>query len=425
MENYHITGGNKLRGRVEVSGAKNAALPVLAATVMTGGESLLSSCPQISDVQSMMRILRALGCRINADGDVLAINADSMTECRIPDELMKEMRSSVFLAGALLTRCGEAVISNPGGCDIGKRPIDMHIDGLRKLGVEVSRTDSHIILKSGKLRGADIVLPYPSVGATENIMMAALSAEGITRIINSAAEPEIVDLQNYINRCGGCVKGAGTGTITIYGGKKLHGCRYSIMPDRIEAGTYLIMALATGGEIFLDGITAELLMPLAELLQSAGFTLKSGRDAKRGDNGYIYAKASGTEQISCKVCTSPYPGFPTDLQPQITTLLTKIGAGSAVEENIFEKRMEYVKQLKKMGADIEMSQKKVIINNNNILCGDDVEAQDLRGGAALVIAGLMARGQTIVRNTKYIKRGYSGLKEKVKGLGGEITEHEW
>lgn len=425
MGSYHISGGNKLRGQIEVSGAKNAALPILAATVMTGGESLLSACPQISDVQSMTNILEALGCSVNSDGEILAVNAEGMTECRIPDKLMKEMRSSVFLAGALLTRCGEAVISNPGGCDIGKRPIDIHIEGLRKLGVEVSYTESHTELKARKLRGTDIVLPYPSVGATENIMMAALSAEGVTRIINSAAEPEIVDLQNYINRCGGCVRGSGTGTITIYGGKKLYGCRHSIMSDRIEAGTYLIMALATEGEILLDGITAELLMPLVEILQSAGFALKSGGDAEHGGNGYIYAKASGTERISCKVCTSPYPGFPTDLQPQLTALLTKIGAGSVVEENIFEKRMEYVKQLKKMGADIEMSQKKVIINNNNILCGDDVEAQDLRGGAALVIAGLMAQDRTTVRNTKYIKRGYSGLKEKVTGLGGEITEDEW
>lgn len=425
MGSYHISGGNKLRGQIEVSGAKNAALPILAATVMTGGESLLSSCPQISDVQSMTNILESLGCSVNSDGEVLAVNADSMTKCRIPDELMKKMRSSVFLAGALLTRCGEAVISNPGGCDIGKRPIDIHIEGLRKLGVEVSYTESHTVLKARKLRGADIVLPYPSVGATENIMMAALSAEGVTRIINSAAEPEIVDLQNYINGCGGCINGAGTGTITVCGGRKLYGCRHSIMPDRIEAGTYLIMALSTEGEILLNGIEKELLLPLTEILQSAGFTLKSGRDARQGGSGYIYAKACGKEQISCKVSTSPYPGFPTDLQSQLTALLTKIGAGSVVEENIFEKRMEYVKQLKKMGADIEMSQKKVIINNNNILCGDNVEAQDLRGGAALVIAGLMAQGQTTVRNTKYIKRGYSGLKEKVTGLGGEITEDEW
>lgn len=415
MGSYHIKGGNALRGCVEISGAKNAALPILAATVATCDENILVGCPEISDVRSMVRILKALGCTIRNSGEVMSVNAESMAECRIPDGLMKEMRSSVFLAGALLSRCGEAVISNPGGCDIGKRPIDMHINGLRQLGAYVSRTDEHIILRGGNLKGTNITLPYPSVGATENIMLAALSAEGCTNIINSAREPEIVDLQDYINKCGGRISGAGTGVITIEGRRKLKGCMHKIMPDRIEAGTYLIMALATGGEILVKGINVYLLTPLVDILRRAGYRIEAGRDN-------IYAFAQGGEKICYTVDTAPYPGFPTDLQPQLTVLLSSIGAGSVVNENIFEKRLEYGEQLKKMGADIEISEKKVIIKNNKMLCGAEVAAQDLRGGAALVIAGLMACGETIISNTKYIKRGYSGLINKVTDLGGEIIE---
>ncbi len=415
MDSYHIKGGNVLRGCVEISGAKNAALPILAATVATCGENLLTGCPEISDVASMVRILKALGCTIKNDGQTMSVNAESMAECRIPDGLMKEMRSSVFLAGALLSRCGEAVISNPGGCDIGKRPIDMHLNGLRQLGVHISRTEDHLLLLGGDLKGADITLPYPSVGATENIMLAALSAKGYTRIVNSAREPEIVDLQNYINKCGGRVSGAGSGVITIEGRRRLTGCSHKIMPDRIEAGTYLIMALATGGEIKLEGIDHYLLSPLIEILQRAGYRLEWGE-------GYIHGQARGKARINCVVDTAPYPGFPTDLQPQLTVLLTGIGEGSSVHENIFEKRLEYGEQLKKMGADIEIFEKKVIIKNNKILYGAKVTAQDLRGGAALIIAGLMAHGDTIISNTKYVKRGYSGLINKVAGLGGVITE---
>lgn len=415
MDSYHIKGGNVLKGCIEVSGAKNAALPILAATVATRGENLLMGCPEISDVTSMVRILKALGCTIKSDGQTMSVNAETMAECRIPDRLMKEMRSSVFLAGALLSRCGEAIISNPGGCDIGKRPIDMHLNGLRQLGVHVFREEDHLLLEGGNLKGANIMLPYPSVGATENIMLAALSAEGYTRIVNSAREPEIVDLQNYINKCGGRISGAGTGVITIEGRRPLTGCKHKIMPDRIEAGTYLIMALATGGEIKLEGIDYQLLSPLIDILQRAGYCIEWG-------NGYIKGKALGKEHIECVVNTAPYPGFPTDLQPQLTVLLTGIGAGSSVHENIFEKRLEYGEQLKKMGADIEICEKEVIINNNKILYGANVVAQDLRGGAALIIAGLSADGETVVTNTKYVKRGYSGLINKVACIGGVITE---
>lgn len=418
LDSYRITGGNALSGKVKISGAKNAALPILAASVMTKGENLLTSCPEISDTESMASILGALGCRIHKEGETLSVNADTMCSCSIPDSMMKKMRSGVFLAGALLTRCGEAVLSSPGGCDIGKRSIDIHIEGLKKLGAAVENTADRIMLKGGSLKGTDIVLPYPSVGATENIMMAAISAKGTTRIINSAKEPEIKDLQDYINKCGGKIDGAGTGIITVEGGTELHGCSYDIMPDRIEAGTYILMALATGGDALVEGIDKHLIGPLVEILEDSDYEMRYGTSG-------IWVSANGNERICRRIKTAPYPGFPTDLQPQMTAFLTGNGAGSVIEESIFEKRLGYAKQLKKMGADIEISEKEVIINSNNILCGAAVKAEDLRGGAALIISGLMAEGTTTVANTKYIKRGYSRLIEKIKGLGGEITEDEW
>lgn len=417
LEEYLIKGGKKLDGAVKISGAKNAALPILAAAVMTRGENVFTACPQISDVSSMLKILQSLGCKVDGSKETVSVDASMMNRCRIPDRLMKEMRSSVFLAGALLTRCGEAVISSPGGCDIGKRPIDIHISGLEKLGAKIEQKDGCILIKGNKLEAADVIMPYPSVGATENIMMAAIGAKGTTRLINCAREPEIADLQNYINRCGGKISGAGTGVITVEGGRELKGCEHRIMADRIEAGTYLLMALATEGRVFLDGISRPLIEPLMRILENAGYDIKSSQE-------WIWASYTGGRNIHGIIRTAPYPGFPTDLQPQITTFLAKAGAGAIIEENIFEKRFEYVKQLKKMGADIEIFENKVIIRNNNILCGAQVEAQDLRGGAALVIAGLMADGSTVVRNTKYIKRGYGEFTEKIKGLGGEITVNE-
>ena len=406
-----------MSGDIWASGAKNAVLPILAASVITGGENLFTACPRISDVDSMVKILKALGCVIRREEEVLAIDTSGLSEFRIPNHLMKEMRSSVFLAGSLLARCGEAVISNPGGCNIGKRPIDIHISGLEQMGALVDRRSDHMVIKARALKGTRIRLAYPSVGATENLLLAALAAEGTTVLENSAREPEIVDLQSYINRCGGRVQGAGTGVIRIEGKRKLSGCRHRIMPDRIEAGTYLLMALATGGSICLQNVGEELLKPLVELLRRGGYAL-------RCDGGKIRAAARGGEALQEKLTTAPYPGFPTDLQPQLTAFLTRVGAGSVIQEQIFENRMEYAKQLIKMGADIEISEKQVIIRNNNILCGARVEAQDLRGGAALVIAGLMADGETIVENTRYIKRGYGNFAEKIRSLGGEIREDE-
>lgn len=415
MGKFQIRGGRVLTGAVEVSGAKNAALPVLAASVMTKGENTFYACPEISDIDSMVLILKSLGCRAERKGCMISVDATGISGCRIPDNLMKEMRSSVFLAGSLLARCGEAVISNPGGCNIGKRPIDLHIAGLQKLGATIKRGEEKLYLKCTHLKGAHIRLDYPSVGATENLMLAAASAEGTTVIENSAREPEIKALQDYVNLCGGRVSGAGTGTIVIDGGYKLMGCSFRMIPDRIEAGTYLLMCAGTGGDVMLKGIEKECIGPLIDILEAGGCRIEGRKNTLR-------VSSAGMKKISCRVDTAPYPGFPTDMQPQLTAFLVKNGKDCLVRENIFENRLRYTKQLIKMGADIEISQKEVIIKGNNILYGCEVDSEDLRGGAALVIAGLMAEGKTTVTNTKYIKRGYSGLVEKINKLGGEIRE---
>lgn len=417
MGKYKIKGGNRLSGEVKISGAKNAALPILAASVITKGENCFYSCPEISDVHSMIMILKSLGCVIERDGDKLKIDATNLSECRIPEHLMKEMRSSVFLAGSLLARCGEAEISNPGGCQIGKRPIDIHINGLQKLGAKVFQSEDKIYIRADRLIGTDIHLDFPSVGATENLMLAAISARGTTVIYNAAKEPEIVALANYINKCGGKIAGAGTSALSITGGKRLSGCTTEIIPDRIEAGTYLLMCMAAGGEIFIDRMNIRYIKPLIDILQSAGCKISEM------DNGIrSYSNTKGT--VCCNVSTAPYPGFPTDLQPQLTTFLARCGKGSTVSENIFENRFNYAKQLVKMGADIEIFQKKVIIRSNNILYGGEVCAEDLRGGAALVIAGLTAEGTTTISDTRYMKRGYSAFAEKIRKLGGDIIEYE-
>lgn len=417
MYNYHIRGGRRLSGEVNISGAKNAVLPILAASIVTSGENIFTGCPEISDVSSMVSILKALGCRVSCRGECIIMDSSFLSDCRIPEEMMRKMRSSVFLAGALLARCGEAVISTPGGCDIGARPIDLHIAGLAQMGADIEHTESSIIIRASRLKGADISLSYPSVGATENLMLAAMSAEGVTRIRNCAREPEIIDLQRYINSCGGCVAGAGTGIIEIQGGRHVWGCCHDIMPDRIEAATYLLMSLATGGEILLKGMRPEDIHMLIALLEQGGYQICCNEDS-------LWARSVGKERICRRISTAPYPGFPTDIQPQLTAFLTRIGGGSEIEETVFENRFGYAHQLKKMGADIEISQKKVIINNNNILYGAEVCAEDLRGGAALVIAGLMAQGDTVVKNTGYIKRGYGRLAEKIRMLDGDIREYE-
>lgn len=413
MAEYIIHGGRKLQGEFTVHGAKNAVLPIMAASILTGDESVISGYPDISDVDSMKEILTDLGCGVRCAGGMMIVDSRGMTCCEIPDDLMKRMRSSVFLIGALLARCGMAVISQPGGCSIGKRPIDLHIKALKQMGVRVEERDGQIVFAAEKLHGTDIYLEYPSVGATENIMLAAMGASGDTVIHNSAREPEIVDLQNYLNSCGADIKGAGSSRITVRGKLPLHGTCYRVMGDRIESGTFLMAAAGTGGELLVKGADPRYIKCCIRLLRFAGCTVKK-------EDGGIWIKGPQKLYGTGKIRTAPYPGFPTDLQPQFTALMTRAEGVTAIEETVFENRFGFTGELVKMGADIEISGRFAIIKGNDFLYGKRVSAPDLRGGAALVLAGLMGSGRTVVENIEHIERGYSGLHRELRLLGADI-----
>ncbi len=413
MAEYYIRGGRKIEGEFTPHGAKNAALPILAAAIMTKGESVFRRCPEISDVAVMKKILRQLGCAADASGDTLTVNSSGLTCCEIPDELMKKMRSSVFLAGPLLARCGRVVISQPGGCSIGLRPIDLHIKAFKKMGAHIVETDNEVMITSEGLTGADIYLDFPSVGATENIIMAATGAAGTTVIHNAAREPEVTDLQDYLVRCGARISGAGTSRIVIDGGTALYGADHEIIPDRIEAATYLMAAAGTGGKIVLKNIDPLWLKTCCRFLRFAGC------DIEKREREIILSAPKRLYSIG-KIRTSPYPGFPTDMQPVLTAIMSGAIGETHVEETVFENRYGFIKELLKMGADIEIFRGIAIIKGNELLSGTTVRSQDLRGGAALVLAGLMARGETVVKGTDYIERGYSRLPESLGTLGADI-----
>lgn len=413
MAEYFIQGGKSLEGAFTVHGAKNAALPILAASLLSSGENEFYQIPEISDVKVMQCILEHLGCRVTQAGGAVVVDSGCLCQCQIPEHLMKQMRSSVFLVGPLLARCGKAVISQPGGCCIGKRPIDLHIKALEQMGVRVDSDGAAVTFTATELTGANIVLEYPSVGATENVMMAAVAARGETVIYNCAREPEIIDLQNYLNCCGARIRGAGTSRIVIRGGGKLHGCSYKIMGDRIEAGTFLMAAAGTGGQLEMDGIDPLYLKTCIRLLRFSGCKVKR-------DDGRIWLKAPERLYGIGKIQTGPYPGFPTDLQPQMTAVMTAAAGMTQMEETVFENRFGYTRQLIKMGADIEIFHRVAIIKGKDFLQGNRVAATDLRGGAALVLAGLMSRGNTVVENVEFIERGYCDFHKALRKLGADI-----
>ena len=413
MAEYLIHGGCRIEGEFAPNGAKNAVLPILAASIMTGDENVFYRCPQISDVKVMKEIITALGCSVKASGDSIAVDSRGLTCCEVPDELMQKMRSSIFLAGPLLARCGRAIISTPGGCSIGSRPVDLHIKAFAAMGAHVECAENSVVLTAGRLKGADIYLEYPSVGATENIMMAATGAEGTTVIHNAAREPEIADLQNYLNCCGAKIYGAGTSIIVIKGPVKLQGASYEIIADRIEAGTYLMAAACTGGKITLKNIDSSWLKNCCRILRFAGC------DIRKFDRAIEIEAPERLYSIG-KIRTSPYPGFPTDMQPQLTAVMAGAIGETHVEETVFENRYGFIKELLKMGADIEIFRGIAIIKGNENLKGTHVNAEDLRGGAALVLAGLMSPGETIVRNIEHVERGYSGFHTELRKMGADI-----
>ena len=389
MEKYIINGGNKLYGNVEIQSAKNSVLPILAASVLTDEKVTLVNVPHISDVRNMVNILSCLGCKAVYDGNNIIIDSSSADCFEIPSALAHELRSSVFLLGSVISRFRSAKIAYPGGCDIGLRPVDLHLTGLKRLGVKITKKNGYILCKCDKLSGNEIMLDCPSVGATENIMLAAVKAEGVTVIKNAAREPEIEDLQNFLNLIGAKVAGAGSGTIVIEGVKSLSGCEYKPIPDRIEAGTFLIGAAMCGGEITAEGVYPENISSLIHKLTENGCKIRIDNDKIVLEN---HRKLTSVKTIE----TQPYPGFPTDLQAQFTALCCICTGHSIVTENLFETRFKYVPELRKMGADVTVFGRNAFVRGVDKFKGAQVLAHDLRGGAALVLAGLAAEGRSEV-----------------------------
>ncbi|MGB4030059.1 MAG: UDP-N-acetylglucosamine 1-carboxyvinyltransferase [bacterium] len=417
MGMFIVEGETRLKGRVTVSGAKNAVLAVLPATLLAEGETIIENAPGISDVRVMGEILAALGAEVKENGSGYRINPGGVHSQAPPLELVKKLRASSLLLGPLLARYGRAEIAMPGGCNIGPRPLDQHIKGLRALGAEVIIEQGFIRARAKKLKGAPIYLDVTSVGATENIMMAACLAEGKTVIENAAKEPEIVDVANLLNAMGANVKGAGTDVIRIRGVKGLRGVRHTIIPDRIEAGTFMIAAAATRGEVIIEDVIPEHLEPVIAKLREAGALVEVGEDS---------IKVTGREEPyqPLDIKTLPYPGFPTDLQSPMTALLTTAAGTSIIKENIFENRFRHVDEFNRMGAKIKVEGRTAVVEGVNFLSGAQVRATDLRAGAALIIAALMARGETIIQGTEHIDRGYENITEKFRTLGACIRRED-
>lgn len=416
MKRYVIEGGNKLEGSTYVSGSKNASLPIIASTLLNKGINKLYNVPNIHDTQMMLKILEKLGCKVKKENGKIIIDSRKITNHKIPDDLMSQMRSSVIIAGALLSRSKKVTFTYPGGCDIGSRPIDLHLKSFEKLGVNVKEEFGELICKADEIVGTDIHLDFPSVGATENIMLASVLAKGITKINNAAMEPEIIDLQNALNSMGAKISGAGTNNIIIKGVEKLKDLSYNIIPDRIEAGTLLCATAITGGNIKLKKVIPEHIETLTNKLEEMGCEIQINKNE-------IFLK-SPKKLKAVDIKTLPYPGFPTDLQSIVGTVLTIAKGTSIIIENIFENRYKYLTELTKMGAKSTIEGRTAVIKGVRRLNNANVKATDLRGGAALVIAALNAKGKTYVENIEYILRGYENLDQKLKSLGANIKVEE-
>ena len=412
-----VRGGNRLCGELTVQGAKNSTLPLLAAALLCEGETVLHNCPALSDVHTAVTILRRLGCRCTHTGDTLTVCADGMTRCDIPHSLMREMRSSVIFLGAILARCGQASLSSPGGCELGPRPIDLHLSGLRMLGAEIDDTGGTLRCQAGKLTGREIVLGFPSVGATENLMLAACGAEGVTVLSNAAREPEIEDLQGFLNTCGAEITGAGTSTVVIRGGRPLHGGTYTILPDRIAAATYLCGAASAGGEVFLRDAREEHLSAVTAVLREAGCDVTGG-------SAGIVCRRTGRLTAPRPIRTAPYPGFPTDAQAILMAALLRCRGAAVFEENLFSSRYRHVDELARMGADIRVSGRTAVVLGVERLHGAAVRCTDLRGGAALCAAALAAEGETSISDITHIDRGYQSIEDDLAALGADIRRVE-
>ena len=412
MSEWSVVGGRRLQGRMKVQGAKNAVLPIMAASLLGGGVSRLENCPKLSDVDASLEILRHLGCRVAQNGGEIVIDSSGMSQNHIPHALMLKMRSSVMYMGAILARCGEVRLSTPGGCELGSRPIDLHLKALSQLGAEIVENGGEVLCR-GKLTGTHINLEFPSVGATENVMLAACAAEGETVLTNAAREPEIADLQAYLNACGAAIRGAGSSVITISGFSPRSETTHRILPDRIAAATYLCAAAATGGDVLLESVIPAHLDTVCESLKELGCGLVCGRDS-------IRLRSFGRLHAPRPVVTKPYPGFPTDAQALLMAACLRALGTSVFVENIFENRYRHVPELRRLGAEIRVEGRVAMVTGVNTLRGAPVTACDLRGGAALLIAALAAEGETVIFDSGHIVRGYADAAGAFRALGAEV-----
>ena len=415
MDKLIVRGGNRLVGTVKTSGAKNAVLPIIAASILGETPSHLDESPKLDDVRTICGVLKYLGVKVDDSREhELTLDTSNISAYEAPYELVRTMRASFVVLGPLLARKGHARISQPGGCAIGSRPIDLHLKGFEALGAKISQDHGFVeAYAPNGLKGADIYLDFPSVGATENIMMAACLAEGTTTLENPAEEPEIVDLANYLNQMGARVRGAGTDIIRIEGVKHMHGCEHAVIPDRIEAGTYMIAAAMTHGDVIIENVLAEHQKPLLAKLREAGVLIEEDIDR-------IHVACPG-ELKGIHVKTLPYPGFPTDMQAQIMAMMTICSGRSSVMETVFENRFMHVVELNRMGANIVTSGARgALIEGPARLTGCEVNASDLRAGAAMILAGLVAEGQTTIGNLHHIDRGYEDIVGKLQALGADI-----
>lgn len=416
MEYIRVRNRGPLEGRVTISGAKNAALPILAASLLGTEEIVLEQVPPLKDVEVMVEVLRALDVKVDyLDAETIRIDASQVTKTVTPGELMNRMRASFVVMGPLLTRLGRTFTQMPGGCNIGKRPVDLHLKGFKALGAEIDEEPDAVGAKApdGGLVGGKVYLDFPSVGATQNIMMAATMARGESIIENAAKEPEITDLANFLNKMGAKVRGAGTSTITIEGVEKLHGARHIIIPDRIEASTFIVAAAMTGGTVEVQNVLSDHIRPILAKIQEVGVRIEET------DDDSILVQSTGRLKAT-KIRTLPYPGFPTDVQAQFMALMCIAKGQSYVEETVFENRFMHVDELNKMGALIVTDGNEAVIRGVEHLVGAKVNATDLRAGAALVLAGLVADGETQVHNVFHLDRGYYRFEEKLKGLGADV-----
>lgn len=416
MQKFIVTGGSRLRGEIQLQGSKNSALPIMAASVIPEGQCLIKNCPELTDVYSASRILNCLGCKCSFSKNKVMTDSSALSSAEIPEKLMGEMRSSIVFMGAVLGRMKECTVSIPGGCELGPRPIDMHISAMRKMGIDIRETGGRIICRtrSDRPKGAKINLNFPSVGATENIILCAVLADGETIINNAAREPEICDLCRFLRSCGAEIKGDGESRIIINGREKLHGCEYSVMPDRIAGATYLSMTAAAGGEIILRNACVAELEPFLSVIEQTGCTLNTGENK-------IYIRSAGRiRAVRDRIRTMPHPGFPTDAQAVLMAALCTADGTSVFEENIFDCRYRHTDALVKMGADIQVMGKIAVIKGVKHLYGANVEATDLRGGAAMIAAALAAEGTSEISRIYHVDRGYEKIEEAVRLLGGDI-----